>query len=151
VAFYRKSGGSNIAPATVKRRSGGSWVDVQNIYRRSGGAWVTVWSSYRPLSLSLPAYVDGYGPAGKPIHDEQASATAVASDGRAPLTFAWTFVSGSTIIRNTTPSSNTAVFKCSSGPISMAFTETAVWRCTVSDGISSAYRDTTVTFTFNGM
>jgi hypothetical protein len=151
MAFYRKQGGGNVAPSVVRRRSAGSWVDVQTIRRREGGSWVTVWNSYVAVSLSLQAYVDGYGRAGKPIYDEQANATATASGGRAPLTFSWTKVSGSSVIRNTTPSSATAIFKCSSGPTSMAFTETAVWRCTVSDGITAASKDTTVTFTFDGM
>lgn len=148
MTFYRKSGGSSIAPATVKRRSGASWIDVQTIKRLSGGAWVTVWSAYTALSMSPLGSLYGTGRSGKPVYDEQLNATALTSGGRAPLTFSWTFVSGSGSIKCASTTTATTTFKCSSGPITGAFTAIATWRCTVSDGISAASRDISVTFDF---
>jgi hypothetical protein len=148
VTFARKSGGGNVTPTTVKRRSVAAWVDVQTIKRRSGGSWVTVWSAYTALSMSPLGSLYGTGRSGKPVYDEQLNATAATSGGRAPLTFSWTFVSGSSVIKCATTTTASTTFKCSSGPIAGPFTETATWRCTVSDGISSASQNISVTFEF---
>lgn len=146
MTFVRKQGGGNVAPTIVRRRSGGTWANVQTIKRRLSGAWVTVWTAYTAVSVVLnPTSVtkrssgtNASGPSGS-----TAPVTATASGGSGTITYAWTRVSGDTgtAISSTTASSVTFSRSNCSDMVDYI----SVWRCTVSDGTSSAYADVTVT------
>lgn len=146
MGIVRKSGGANVAPTTVKRRSGGTWADVQTIKRRSSGAWVTVWTNTGPLSASVdPSSISrfGTGSASSGPSGSTGIVTASGSGGSGNYTFSWARISGdsSTAISSTTAA--TVTFNrasCNNG-----INYNSVWRCTVSDGTSSAYADVNVT------
>lgn len=144
MAFYRKSGGSNVTPTIVRRRSGSSWANVQTIKRRSGGSWVTVWTAYTPVSASVnktSCQFTGTGtvPSKAVVLTPSAGPTASGANGNGSYTFAWEFVSGDSRVSATTPTSANTGFNSSGQMIPNNATWTAVYRCKVSDGTSSAY------------
>jgi len=154
VAFYRKSGGSNVAITTLKRRSGSTWVNVQTVKRRSGGTWVTVWSAYTPITLSGPTTASGSyqcsgqspSPCPTQVTIQATPATPIAVSGGNPgPTVSWAWVSGDVF---TVSNGSTLQPTFSIGSVGHNITKTGVYRCTVSDGVSSATRDVTVSVTY---
>lgn len=151
MAAYRKSGGGNVAPTIVRRRSGGAWANVQTVKRRSGGTWVTVWSAYTPIAMSVsPTSISQYGTGSTASGGSGLSnpVMANAANGTGVYSYSWTRISGdtSTVISSTTAQS--VMF--SRGACMDGVDYTSVWRCTASDGTSSAYADVTVTLGYTG-
>lgn len=146
MTFARKSGGSNVTITAVKRRSAGAWVDVQTVKRRLSGAWVTVWTAYTAVSVVLNTYsVTKYG-SGSTVNGPSgntAPVTATPSGGTGSYTYSWTRISGdtSTVISATNTASVT--FSRTNCVTNVDYVST--WRCTVSDGTTSAYKDVSVT------
>jgi hypothetical protein len=136
MAFYRKSGSSNVTPPTVRRRSGSGWANVQTVRRRSSGSWVTVWTAYTPVSASTsPTMVTGLG-AGVGTQTVNSGYTTTAGiNGTGSYTFAWEKVSGTTLLVSAATSATTR-FSLS---LAKGATASAVYRCKVSDGTTSAY------------
>lgn len=146
MAFYRKSGGSNVTPTIVRRRSGSSWVNVQTIKRRSGGSWVTVWTAYTAVTVTLStSQISKYG-FGTNASGPSGSTNPVVATGHSgtgSYTYSWTRISGdaNTNISSTTASSVTFSRTGCASDVDYV----SVWRCTISDGTSSAHADVTVT------
>ena len=150
MTFARKSGGGNVTPTTVKRRFGGAWVNVQTIKRRLSGAWVTVWNAYTAVSVALnPTSISKFG-TGTNASGPSGSTnpvTATGSGGNAPITYSWARISGdtSTNISATTGASVTfSRASCSDG-----VNYISTWRCTATDGTTSAHADVTVTLGYS--
>lgn len=142
MAFNRKDGGSNVA-ATPKRRSGSAWVTATKVDRRLSGAWVRVWNSYSAISsVTASATAVSGGPGSGAGTVTSNTTTVTASGGTGSYTYSWSRLSGDT---STTCGSPTARSTSFSTYFSNATaTRTSVWRCTVSDGVSSGYVDVTV-------
>lgn len=149
MAFYRKSGGSNVAPSIVKRRSGSGWANVQTIKRRSGGTWVTVWAAYTPIS---GVTITPSSASGTTVRAEPAPATAAVnsvgvtvawSGGNPGATVTWAQVSGDTL--PTVPPGASGYF---GAVVNKNGTKSAVYRATVSDGVSSSYKDCPVSLQY---
>lgn len=132
----RRSGSSWVDPTAVRRRNGTSWIATTFIRRRSGGAWVDAWPNYTPLSATAaPANAYGWATGSTSSGTVQSEAVTVTpSGGAGTLTYSWTFVSGSSSVSAVSASSATTAFR-STG---VTGSRTAVFRCTVSDGITSA-------------
>lgn len=139
MAFYRKSGTTNVAPTTVKRRSGTTWVNVQTIKRRLSGAWVTVWTSFTASANNVNG---GTVPVGSTTQNIGTS-TCSASGGSGTYTYAWSYVSGDTFTMSSTTSVNCTFSH--TNKISGAYVGN--YKCVVSDGTSSITCNITVTFT----
>ncbi len=132
----RRSGASWVDPTAVRRRNGTSWIATTFIRRRSGGAWVEAWPNYTPLSATAaPANAYGWSTGSTTTGTVQSEAvTATPSGGSGSFTYNWALVSGSSAVTAVSPSSATTSFR-STG---VSTSRTAVFRCTVSDGITSA-------------
>ncbi|CAB4153242.1 Tip attachment protein J [uncultured Caudovirales phage] len=63
------------------------------------------------------------------------SATVTATGGTSPYTYAWTRLSGSTLITATTPSAATTTF--TGATLTSGTTVTAVFRCTITDNVAA--------------
>ena len=141
MAFKRKSSGSFVDIAAVKRRSGGAWVNISTVKRRISGAWVTVWSSLTVSTTNVSRTFTN-----SPASNSQAtrtfattaSVTASGGDG----SFAWTRISGSTLITATSPSAATTTFTVTNLPIGTGVS--AVFRVTS----GGATQDVTVNMSY---
>lgn len=140
MSFYRKGGGSNITPSIVKKQVGGVMVGVSTVKRRLAGAWQTVWSAYTPITavvLSGNTDINGHG---------ITTISATGNGSSASPTYLWSTVSGNYNIGlgSSLSSANMVIY---SKRTNNSFTsDFGTYRCTVSDGTSSAYADVTVTF-----
>lgn len=128
---------------------------LKAIFYGDGATVRQVFNAYTPITLSGPTTADGsYNcigpkPATCPMSPTITATMAspiVVSGGNPSPSVSWARVSGSTFAVNngtTLQPSFTATGVTSAAPV------TAVYRCTVSDGTSSATRDVTVTATYN--
>lgn len=149
MALYRKAGGGNVAPTIVRRRSGGAWANVQTIKRRLSGAWVTVWTAYTPVSASVsPTSVTkrGYGTTATGPSGSTTAVTATGSGGNGGYTYSWTRISGDTSTNISSTTASSVTFSRTGCASDVDYVST--WRCTISDGVSSAYVDVTVTLRY---
>jgi len=140
MGILRRQGGGWAAPSIVRRRAGGGWADVQNIYRRESGGWVLAWTAYTPLSISAST-ISGMTP-GKGTFTIGNSAPLV-TGGRAPLTFSIARISGSTQVTATQVGDGSSAQIRATSASTSGLTASAVFRWTVSDGITSATADFT--------
>jgi len=126
MAFYRKSGGGNVAITTLKRRSGSTWVNVQTVKRRSGGTWVTVWTALTVAMSSTNGSTSFNPKVGTYVTTTPATATATPSGGSG-YTYAWSFVSNPPGFTLSNASSQTVSVYCNpdAGP------GTATLKCVV--------------------
>lgn len=110
---------------------------IQQMLLRSGS----------PLSASaLPSSVSGGPPVTFPGLSTSSPSTASGSGGTGSYTYNWQYVSGSTAITMSNPSSSATMTWefLFNNPSSTA---TAVYRCQVSDGVSTVYtNNVTVSF-----
>lgn len=133
----RRSGSSWVDPTAVRRRNGTSWIATTFIRRRSGGAWVDAWPNYTPLSATAaPANTYGMGTGTTTTGTvlTESNVVVTPSGGSGTLTYTWAFVSGHTSIVPTAPDAASTRFRATS----VSGVRNAVYRCTVSDGITSA-------------
>lgn len=112
----------------------------------------TIRRRYTPVSVSAPPAASGtftnspasLSPSTRSITSN--TATAVASGGTGSYTFAWARISGSAAITATSPSAASTTF---SATVGVDASVSAVFRVTVSDGISSATADVGVSLAYN--
>lgn len=113
----------------------------------------TVRRRYTPVSASAPPAASGtftnspasLTPSTRVIMSSPAT-VATGSDGTGSYTFAWARISGSAAISATAPSAASTTF---SATVGVDDSVSAVFRVTVSDGITSATADVTVTLSYN--
>jgi hypothetical protein len=141
MAFKRKSSGSFVDIASVKRRSGGAWVGVSTVKRRVSGAWVTVWSSLSVSTGNVSRTFTNSPASNSPATRTFATLTSVTASG-GDGSFAWTRVSGSTLITATSPSAATTTFTVTNLPIGTNVS--AIFRVTS----AGATQDVTVSMTY---
>ncbi len=137
--MFKRRTGSSFVDAGIKRRNGSGWTQVQNIRRRSGSGWITAWSFYQGITASVPASVAASAPMGTTGLTslvQTPHVTVTASGGSGSLSYSWQRVSGSTAISATNSAGSTTAF---SGRVSRNSIISAVFRCRVSDGISTVY------------
>lgn len=143
MVIKRRSGGTHVDITNVRRRSGSSWVTPSNVYRRQGGTWVKVWPVNVALSLTLShTEIYGYSPSPGTIYTEDVIATP--SGGTGSYTYSWTRISGLTTVHVSAGTSSVTFYSTFSSP---GTTRYATFRCTISDGVSSVYRDAYVEIT----
>ena len=129
-------------PSTFK--VGGS--QVSKLYHGSN----LVWSAQAPLTVTAsPSSVGGLdsreAPAPAEVTVTSNSAVITATGGSGSYTYSWSRLSGSGIITvNGTTSPNTSF----SALLPQNSTVMGVWRCTVSDGTSTATADVNVTLQY---
>ena len=109
-----------------------------------------VWSTAAALSVSAShTSVSGYesriAPAAANVNVTSISTVITASGGSGSYTYSWSRLSGSTAINVNGATSPNTPFNAVLGQNN---TVTGVWRCTVSDGTSSAYVDVDVSLTY---
>ena len=86
-----------------------------------------------PLTVAMvPTYVSGIDPNGPPYSSTTDVATAMAYGGSGSFTYAWTKTSGTTVTVDSPTSASTTFTSTASGNV------TAVYRCTVTDTVTSA-------------
>lgn len=145
--FQRRGGGGGIwttaGMITCKRRDSGAWTDIGNIRRRNSTntGWDTVWSAYTPMNATADN-VDG-GRSSSIGTFVIGSSRCTVTGGSSSKSYAWARVSGTAF----TVDGGTTAYATFSVTAVAAGIQSAVYRCTVSDGTSSTYVDITVTFT----
>ena len=136
MAIKRRSGGSHVDIANVRRRSGSSWVTPSNVYRRQGEAWVKVWPVNVPLSMTLShTEIYGYSPSTGTIYTN--SVIASPSGGTGSYTYSWARISGQATVFASASTSSVSFYSI----FTSQGKRYATFRCTISDGVSSVYRD----------
>ena len=147
MALRRRLGTGWVDPTIIRRAVGGAWVDVATIRRKFGGVWITVWSAFTPVMLA----VDGARGIRFDTECERravpvaASTTAVASGGASSKTYSWEYRSGDASLQIDDATSPTPRWVAT---VRKNKTTSAVWRCTVTDGISAAFVDVTVAMSY---
>lgn len=135
--------------ANLRRRAGGSWTAANTVRRRQGGAWVTVWTSTPPLQASAPA---AYGnvfynePAPSSTY-VSASTTLSISGGTGTYSVSWARVSGDAIIA--LGSGANSLTPWWGATVQKHGYYAAIWRATISDGVSTITRDVLVELSYS--
>lgn len=138
MAIRRRSGSSWVTPNRIQRRSGSSWVDIQTIRRRSGSSWITVYTAYQSIILTGSGINDTvYGFGNPPWTLTTAKRLEVtASQGTGNFSYSWSRVSGSSNLSILPSDASLPNPRIQVSNTSIARHQ-AVFRCTVSDGVSS--------------
>lgn len=135
------------------RKTNGIQTKIQTVKRRSGSSWVTAFTAYTPITLGGNLYRGGnytcIGNASQcPVNASATTAlggAVTASGGTGSYTVSWAKISGTNFTVNSPTSlatTFTSVVNRNLGTVS------AVYRCTVSDGVSSAYIDINVSLDY---
>lgn len=118
-------------------RIGGAWKEITGARCYVGDAWKEIQGFIAPLSVTVsPNVVEGNGFAGT-VTTENAAATP--SGGRAPYTYAWSYVSGDTNFSATASTSALTAFQITMAGGSDANSD---WRVTVTDALGATATDT---------
>lgn len=136
--MYRiKKSGAWADMTQIRRRSGGGWVQPSTVKRRSGGTWITVWTSYTAIHSAYcsPGTVSNIVQTGAGTRFTP-STTVHASGGTGTYTYTWARHSGNGLITASSPSARTTTFQTYFNNVTES--RSAVFRCTISDGVSSA-------------
>lgn len=140
--FKLSWGGSWRNPANIRLARNGGWYAPSNIFVKSNGQWVKVWPTNMPLSMTLShTEIYGYSPSTGTIYTENVTATPTGGTGS--YTYTWTRISGLSTVHVSAGTSTVSFYSS----FSSYGTRYATFRCTISDGVSSVYRDVYVEIT----
>jgi len=150
MALLRASGGTRVAMKTVRRRDKGVMVDMQFARRRQSGAWITFWQAYKPLTLSATSAYGSFTsgstrpPALANVSGASDLTIAGGSEG-GTITISASLLSGASMSVATGESQVTF-----SAVVTRGSATSAVYRITVTDGISIATADVSVLLEYPG-
>lgn len=145
MAFHRRQGGAWTPIANPRRNGNGVVHLAYTVRRRAGNSWVTIYERYTPVVVSANN-VNGHIFSPEPAPNFQGmsgSSTANAVNGTGTYTYLWEKLSGSNSISINTYTGKTVIFSAS---VLKNTEESAVWRVTANDGITSASNNVTVKF-----
>lgn len=149
-ASRKNSGGGNVNLTVAKRKNSSNvFVDCAKGYRRTAsGTWTQIWPN-TPLSISVaPIYAEGFGP-GQATEDVYTNGVVVtASGGTGSYTYTWSRIGPLNAITNVNAlSSASQYWRALLVPSSSVM---GTWRCTVSDGVNTAFVNVSV-YIYNGL
>lgn len=133
-------GGTKRSIDKVYYQDGGTRRTIKNAYYQDGSSRRLVYAAYTPITTVT---IGGTTIVTWPTTTFDLTAS---SNGSATSkTYAWTKVSGSSFLSISGSTTSAAVHIVSSRSNSSFSSDSATFRCTVSDGTSSAFKDVTVT------
>lgn len=136
-----RDGGSNRSISAVTYQDGATKRTIKAIWYGDGATKRQVFGSYTPITSVT---ISGNPNAGWPT---SVSLTGSSNGSSTSKTYSWTKLSGSANV-NITGSTTAAAVTIADNSANGSFTQhAATFRCTVSDGTSSAYADVVVTIT----
>lgn len=123
----------------TKRTIQNAWIGDGGVNRQVYSAYTAVGASVSPTSISKFGFgTNTSGPSGSTD-----AVTATGSGGSGGYTYSWTRISGDT--GTNISATNTAAVTFSRASCSDGVNYVSTWRCTISDGTTSASADVTVT------
>lgn len=116
-------------------REAGAWTEIGEVLICIDDAWVPVWNTATALTVSVPATAYGASSLSSAVTVITNTATATASGGTPPYSYAWSRDdSGSPAWTINNPSSAGTTF---SVLVSAATVETAEFKCVVTDSLGA--------------
>lgn len=141
-AIYVKTGGAFEPVLQPYVKDGGSWEPVLNAWTKTAGAWELIWTGFTVAATPASETVETDLPT-----VSSSLFTATPTGGVGPFTYAWSKVSGDSIVI-TTPTLQTTRFQANT--MTSGSSRSAVFECAVTDtttGVVATSNTVSVTLT----